>query len=153
MSPVSIDGVAQQWAAEEHVAAAKVAERVEAMHEAQAAAAAPGAVDAAKPVDPELAHLSGVLWFAADKMIGRYVGEGYALQPDELEKLAAATAPVLAKYLPQGLGALVATPEGALALTVLTIYGGKFATGALGTSAPSVAPPSPSPATVPGATA
>lgn len=130
MRPVSdsLDSAAREWAAEEHVHAAKTASAVEALQEAEAASSSttPSATPAAAPVDPELASLCGVLWFVADKAITRAAGSHMALQPDELEKLAAATAPVLNKYLPAGASALLNTPEGALVACALTIYGAKF---------------------------
>lgn len=146
---MSLEAVATQWAADEHVNQARTEARIDAMHAAAAEAPAPAA-NSSKPLDPELAHLAGALWFAADKVLTRYIGDAYALKPDELEKLSSATGPVLQKYLPAGLGALVATPEGALALTVLTIYGGKLAAGAMGAGTPASSSP---PATTTEATA
>ena len=125
---------ALEWLAEEAHAAravdAKVAE-LQAPPPAppqtpEQAAQAAQAAQLAAVVEAQLPKICGVAWAIVDRLVQSMAGSELALTAEERAQLAEATVPVVNKYLPQGMGWLTTTPEGALVMTAGMIYGFKM---------------------------
>lgn len=134
-----LEQFAEQWRAEDAHDARKVAAKVDAMN---APAEAPPAAEALPAAAPELVQLSAGVWSVLDRLICSAAGADFRLTPDEVAQLAAPTAAVVAKYMPDVLQRLTSTPEGVLLGTVAIIYGPKAAAMLM---APPPAPPAPAP--------
>jgi hypothetical protein len=144
---------ALEWQAEEAAAARGVQAKVDALNEPTAApqtpeaqAQAAQAAQVAAVLESQIPKLCSVAWAIVDRLVQQMAGAEFALSPDERKDLAAATVPVVQKYVPQGMDWLTTTPEGALALTAGMIYGMKFL-------APPAPPATPAPVAAPEATA
>lgn len=130
---------ALEWQAEEAAAARGVQAKVDALAAdgtpapSPAASPAPDAAAAqaaqlAAVVEAQLPKLCGVAWGIVDRLVQQFAGAEFALSAEERQELAAATVPVVTKYVPQGMEWVTTTPEGALVLTAGMIYGMKALT-------------------------
>lgn len=160
MTTPNLEQIATQWRAEEHATQARAAAQVETLLASEAPPQAPTPSDAKAREEAEKAQqleaaaaaampmLCAVAWRMADKAVQSFGGAHCAATEDELQQLATLTVPVLDKYLPGGLSALLKTPEGVLLGTAALIYGVKVIQGPPATPTPSTPPAAPtSPAT------
>lgn len=94
--------------------------------------------------------IGAVMWGLLDEQAVKYGGAKYKLQPEQLDKLARLTGPVLLKYIPKDLSWLATTPEGVLLVAAVMIYAPKVMASdpAPAVASQSNAPPSPAPASL-----
>lgn len=120
---------ALEWQAEEAERARRTQSQVEALQveQQEPEPAAAQQAPTAPTSDPMLLQLALGLWVVADKLVVQFAGDGLALDAREKAQLAASSVPVLEKYLPGGLGALLTTPEGQLLAAVALVYASKLA--------------------------
>ena len=160
MTAPNLEQIATQWRAEEHATQARAAAQVEALQASEAPAAPQASPSDAKAREEAekarqleaaaaaaLPMLCAIAWRMVDKGVQSFGGAHCAATEDELQQLATLTVPVLDKYLPGGLAAVLKTPEGVLLGTAALIYGVKMLQGAPVVSPPTppAAPPSPAP--------
>lgn len=156
MTTPNLEQIATQWRAEEHATQARAAAQVEALQASeapQAPAATPSDAKAREEAEKAqqleaaaaaaMPMLCAVAWRMADKAVQSFGGAHCAATEDELQQLATLTVPVLDKYLPGGLSALLKTPEGVLLGTAALIYGVKVIQGPPATPTPPTPPAAP----------